>query len=116
MVHSILPNQAASTYVKIKDILQVKFLAKTCASGYNSSENSSRDTFLTISRDDIILINSLHLKFRSVNCLSLSRALQKYLSSEVLKNNSSENFLQIIIKASVAQFIFSKALNSSEHL
>ena len=34
----------------------------------------------------------------------------KYLSSGALKNTCSESFLQIFIKASVADFVFSKAL------
>ena len=75
---------------------------------------------LTVSKDGIILINFIHLKFRALNCLSISQPLKQlsenYLSSGVLKNICSENFLQIIIKTSVVGFILNKAPYFSEHL
>ena len=77
--------------------------------------NSNRDTSLTASKDDFILINSLHLKFRSVNLLSKHKATIKTTS----KNVCSEKFLQIITGSTVAEFIFSKVLcfpaYSSQH-
>ena len=66
---------------------------------------------LTTSKDRILLINYLHLKFRRVNCLSISRPL-KQLSSAILKNICSGNFLQIITKAPLVEFIFSIILCS----
>ena len=56
--------------------------------------------------DDNYLINYFWVKFKSVNCLSISN-YQKWLSGAVLKNIFLENSLQIIIKASVAELIFS---------
>ena len=67
---------------------------------------------LTATKGDIILINSLHLKFGLVNCISISQSLnnnQTYLYGGVLKNIFAENILQNIIRASVAKFIFSTA-------
>ena len=39
--------------------------------------NSSRNISLTVSKDGIILMNSLYLKFRAVNCLSIIRSLKQ---------------------------------------
>ena len=58
------------------------------------------------SKDRVILINYLHLKFKP--WANYQNNYQKYLSGAVTKNICSENFLQIIINASVAAFIFSK--------
>ena len=57
------------------------------------------------SKDGIIVINYLHLKLKQ---LSTTEKTINYLSGAVLKNICSENFLQIIINAYVAEFIFSK--------
>ena len=62
----------------------------------HSSYNSKGDIYLTASKDGIILINSLHFKFRSVNCLSTTQSLIK----PTIKS----------IKASLVESIFSKAL------
>ena len=43
----------------------------------NRSYNSNRVIFLTVSKDGIILTNSSHLKFRSVNCLRISRPFKQ---------------------------------------
>ena len=48
--------------------------SKMCLWIRHSSRNSSRDISLTLSKDGIILINSLQLKFRVVNSLSISRS------------------------------------------
>ena len=59
-----------------------------CVNGYwmslcrwiqHSFCNSKRGISLAAKKDDIILIHSLHLKFRSVICLSIMRSL-KHLS------------------------------------
>ena len=59
---------------------------------------------LTIDNDDIILIDYLHSKFGSVNCLNCwgdhQNSYQNYLLRGVLKNTCLEIFLQIIIKTS----------------
>ena len=56
------------------------------------SYNSNGDISLTAIKDTIILINPLHLKFRSVSCLNikkhkkaLKKTYQKYLSGGLLK-------------------------------
>ena len=79
------------------------------AGGYNS-RNSNGDISLTGSKDGIILINSLYLKFRSVNCLSVIRQLKQLLKVLVCYylEKYLENFLQIIFKAFLTEFAFSK--------
>ena len=57
------------------------------------------------SKDRVIVINYLHLKLKQ---LSTTEKTINYLSGAVLKNICSENFLQIIINAYVAEFFFSK--------
>ena len=89
----------------------------------HSSLNSEIDISLAASRDVIILIHSLLLKFRSLNCLSINSCsfvtffyrqtlkgwdnYQRYLPNDTLSNTFSENSLQIITKTYVAEFNFS---------
>ena len=65
--------------------------------------NFNRDISLA-SKDDIILIIPLHLKFRSVNFLSITQPF-KQLSAGVKRIFVWKIFLQVIIKASVVEFI-----------
>ena len=59
------------------------------------------------SKDKIILINYLHLKFNSM--ADHLNNYQKYLSVAILKTFSSQKFVQIIIKASVVGFFLVKS-------
>ena len=69
-------------------------LGKECVSQIQRSFlNLNGNVSLTTNKDGIILINSLHLKFRSINCLSIRIFVRK--------------FLQIVIKAFV---VLSKVL------
>ena len=54
-----------------------------CLRTQHSSWNSSRDIFLTVSKEGIILIDSLHLSLRSINCLNISRPLKQLLKVSV---------------------------------
>ena len=59
---------------------------------------------MTASKNGILLINSLHWKFR----LCVSRPLKQLIKvSGGVLNICSENFIQINIKASVPEFVFS---------
>ena len=75
------------------------------AGGYSTAFKIQAKISLTASKNGIIL------KFRSVNCLSTSRPL-KQLSKVSVRCCSQEylfgNFLQIIVKGSVADFKFIK--------
>ena len=66
--------------------------------------NFNRDISLA-SKGDIILIILLQLKFRSVNFLSITQPF-KQLSAGVKRIFVWKIFLQVIIKASVVEFIF----------
>ena len=74
----------------------------------HSFENSNRGISLSTNKDGIVLINYLHLKYRSaVNCLSISRLL-KSLSKVRLVSVSKiiiwKNFPQIIRASGVVYF------------
>lgn len=62
------------------------------AGGHNtalSSYNSNGDISLTAKKDGFILISSLHMKFRSVNCIWIRQSLKqlsKHLSRAMLKS------------------------------
>ena len=62
-------------------------------------------------RSTIILINNLHLKFRTVNCLSINQPPKQLPKASVrcrFKSICSENFQKIFIQTSVWEFIISK--------
>ena len=62
------------------------------------------------SKDGIILINYFHLKLKQLSkeLSTIEKLSNNYLSGAVLMNICLENFLQIIINAYVAEFIFRK--------
>ena len=72
-----------------------------------------------VSKDGIIFINFLDLKFRALNCLSISQPL-KQLSDLFVQWSSQKHlfgkFSEIIIKTSVVEFILSKVPYFSERL
>ena len=65
---------------------------------------------LVENKDGISLINSVHLKFRSVSYKYqpiIKANIKSICLGGVFENICSENFLQVIIKAPVTEFIFS---------
>ena len=81
----------------------------------NRSYSSNGDIFLTARKDGIILTNSFHLKFKSFNCLRISRPLTQL--SKVFIRCSSQEYLFGKFSASYYQsicggvFIFRTPLN-----
>ena len=70
-----------------------------CKWKQHSSLNLNGDISLIASKDDIILIKLLYMKFKSVNCLSADRSLKQlskgsvwWLSYEYLSGKVSSNY------------------------
>ena len=70
-----------------------------------SSSNSNGNISLKASKYIIILIDSLHLKFKSVNYLSVSWPAYQYLFGGAHKNIHLEDFLEIFIKRKEKQIL-----------
>ena len=91
--------------------LRAKFHDKACVL---LQMDTTRCISLTVSKYGIIFINLFHLKFRLVNCLSISWPLEQLSEVSVRWCSQGyllEKFLQIIIKTPVAKFVvFSKVL------
>ena len=78
----------------------------------HSLENSNGDTSLKAIKDDVTFINSLHLKFRSIICLNMSRPLKQvsklFICSQALSRIFVRKIFCKLLSKHLAEFTLIK--------